>query len=210
MSQVVSFADYLPAARYDGNPWTGITIEEAPTSTGPWTLIDTQTFAVPDDDPAHPQERSFTTDQASDTFGLWYRITFTDTNGDVSLPTAPIQNPTVAVAAYATTNELFRILKVREPSDDQTLAAQSDLNTATLEINAEIDLADDAHPLDANQLELCRGVCLDRAADLWRHRESVPGVLGVLDETLTAAPGRYSWERYAQRLAPVKRSWGIA
>lgn len=114
--------------------------------------------------------------------------------------------------AYAETDELFRILKVRAPSDDQATAAQGDLDTATIEIDAEIDLAD-GNTLTTEQLELVKGVCLDRAADLWRHRESIPGVAGVMDDALAPGPstyGRYSWERYAQRLAPLKSQWGLA
>lgn len=110
---------------------------------------------------------------------------------------------------YATTTDLFRILKVRDPSSDQTAAATRVLSIATGEINAELDREDD-DPVAGWEVDLCVGVCLDRAADLWRHTESVPGVLGVLDEAVSATPGRYSWERYAQRLAPAKRQWGLA
>ena len=112
--------------------------------------------------------------------------------------------------AYATTTELFRLLKKSSPSAEQTAAAQGDLDTATIEIDAEIDLADDAPALTTEQLELVKGVCLDRAADLWRHRESAPGILGVVDEAMPTSFGRYSWERYAQRLSPIKNQWGLA
>lgn len=112
----------------------------------------------------------------------------------------------------ATTDELFRILKIRTPTDDQTASAERVLQAAYLEILAEIDLVDgDVDDLTDDELELCTGVNIDRAADLWRHTESIPGVTGLLgDEGAIAQPARYSWERYAQRLAPVKRQWGIA
>lgn len=113
--------------------------------------------------------------------------------------------------AYATTTELFRVLKVRNATDDQTAAANRVLDTATLEIDAELDRTDDAPDFTDAETALVESVCLDRAADLWRHTESIPGVLGGLDEAgISTTPGRYSWERYAQRLAPLKQQWGIA
>lgn len=111
--------------------------------------------------------------------------------------------------AYATTTDLFRVLKIRTPSSDQTTAAQGDLDTATIEIDSEIDLSTGV-TLTTEQLELVKGVCIDRAADLWRHRESVPGILGVVDEAVPSVPGRYSWARYAARLSVIKDQWGIA
>jgi hypothetical protein len=116
----------------------------------------------------------------------------------------------VGVTSYATTADLFRILKIKTPTPDQTLAAQGDLDTATIEINAEIDHSPAGPALTTQGLELCKGVCIDRAADLWRHRESAPGILGVVDEAVPSSFGRYSWERYAQRLSPLKEQWGIA
>jgi hypothetical protein len=116
----------------------------------------------------------------------------------------------VGVTSYATTADLFRILKIKTPTADQTLAAQGDLDTATIEINAEVDRSADGPAYTTQELELLKGVCIDRAADLWRHRESAPGILGVVDEAVPSTFGRYSWERYAQRLSPVKQQWGIA
>lgn len=112
--------------------------------------------------------------------------------------------------AYATTDELFRILKVQNASADRIAAAQGDLDTATIEIDAELDFASGHASMTTEQLELVKGVCLDRAADLWRHRESAPGILGVVDEVTSATPGRYSWARYAARLSVLKDQWGIA
>jgi hypothetical protein len=111
---------------------------------------------------------------------------------------------------YVDTTELFRVLKVRNATTEQTTAAERVLLVATGEINAEVDLAD-GDTLDEDwQQALLESVCLDRAADLWRHTESIPGVLGALDEALAAPVLRYSWERYAQRLAPLKDQWGLA
>lgn len=111
---------------------------------------------------------------------------------------------------FATTAELFRILKVRTPTADQTAAAERVLFAAAGEIRAEIDIVTD-DDLAGWELALCEQVNLDRAADLWRHTESIPGITGLMgDEGGAILPGRYSWERYAQRLAPLKRQWGLA
>ena len=99
---------------------------------------------------------------------------------------------------------------MRQPTEDQTIAAEGDLATATLEINAEIDLAATSPPLTGSQLDLVNGVCIDRAADLWRHRESAPGILGVVDEGVPTVPGRYSFARYVARLSILKDQWGVA
>lgn len=113
---------------------------------------------------------------------------------------------------YGSTTELFRILKVRTATTEQTAAATRYLTAATLEIDAELDRATDATALTADELLLIESVAIDRAADLWRHTESIPGVMGALDDSPIASPGytRYSWERYAQRLAPLKGQWGVA
>jgi hypothetical protein len=215
MTQVVSFEDYTPPARFDAIPWSEVRIEQSDTTATPsattvWTQIDVVALSPLDSNPAIPASRGFTTHLASDTPDLWYRAIFADANNSTTLPSVPVQNQGLSVSPYATTDELFRVLKVRTPTSDQTIAAHGDLDTATIEINAEIDLADDAPPLTGDELELCRGVCIDRAADLWRHRESAPGILGVVDEAVPSSFGRYSWERYAQRLSPLKGQWGIA
>jgi hypothetical protein len=204
---VVSFTDYEPPARFDSIPWTQARIDQADASTGPWTTIDTITFADPDPDPATPAERSFTTPYGTAP-DLWYQVTFVDDDGNVSTATDPVQN-SVAGGAYATTADLFRVLKVRTPSDAQEDAAQGDLDTATIEINAELDWAADHAPATPEQRELFKGVCIDRAADLWRHRESIPGVLGGLDDVVPT-PGRYSWARYVARLSVAKDQFGVA
>jgi len=210
MSEVVSFSNYRPPARYDSVPWTDAQINEAPAFDGPWTIIDTITFVVPDADPSDPQERSFTTPNGTAP-DLWYTVTFLDGASGASTATTPVQNTTSGSTPYATVDDLFRVLKVRGGgTEDQIEAAQGDLDTATLEINAEIDRPASASPLTSEELELVKGVCIDRAADLWRHRESVPGVLGGLDDVAQPTTGRYSWERYAQRLAPLKQQWGLA
>ncbi len=113
--------------------------------------------------------------------------------------------------AYATTDELFRILSKNNPSAAQTVAAQGDIDAASIEINKEIDWAADHAAATSQELELMKGVCLDRAADLWRHRESAPGILGIVDEGVQpTGTGRYSWARYSARLSVLKDQWPVA
>jgi hypothetical protein len=92
MSQVISFDNFTPAARFDGIPWDSVVIEEAATPAGAWAVIDTLPIAPADTDPADPQPRDLTTANASDTDGLWYRLTFYDAFGQRGQPSSPIQN----------------------------------------------------------------------------------------------------------------------
>lgn len=108
MGQVISFEDYVPSARYDDVAWTAAEIYEATAFGGPWSLIDTIALAPVDDDPSRPQSRSFTTSEATDTAGLWYRAVFIDGAGGSSLPTDPVQNAPEfdATTLYLTPEEL--------------------------------------------------------------------------------------------------------
>lgn len=213
MAQVISFEDFTPVARYDGIAWTQVQIEESVSEDGPWTVIDTQTFAVVDADPSLPASRSFTTELASDTEGLWYRLIFLDATGDDTLPTTPIQNVASevtfpAASAYATVTELARILKIRDPQPPQLTAMERVLLMSAGEINSEIGLTNS--DLSGWQLALAQEVSLERAVEHWRQQESPFGLTGLsadMGPTLTA---RDSWERHAHKLAPLKASWGLA
>jgi hypothetical protein len=122
MSQVVSFTGYTPAARFDAIPWTQVQVEEGPTSSGPWTLIDTLTLDPVDADPTDPQSRDLTTVNASDTAGLWYRLIFVDDNSDASQPSTPIQNAEGAATQFATANDLAVRLGITLTTDEITRA----------------------------------------------------------------------------------------
>lgn len=212
MGHVVSFSDYQPPPRFDALPWTEIRIYEmaaADSVEADRTLIDTIAISPVDVDPADPAYQSFTTENGTDDL-LWYRVVFADANGDVTSPTVAVQNIAAAAVPYATAEELARILKIRTPSAEQTTAMERVLLVAAGEINSEIDLAED-EGLAGWQLSLVAQVNLDRAADLWHHTESRTGLTGILGgEEVVVSPGRYSWERYAQRLAPLKSQWGLA
>jgi len=202
MSQVVSFVDYLPAPRYDGNPWTQAQIEEGATAVGPFTLIDTITLDPVDPDPAHPLWRSFTTELASDTAELWYRIVFLDGTGDDTLPTAAVQN-LAEREPYATVDELAQLLRV-DP-DQRHSALRRVLVSAAEEIDAELDRASAFTTVPALVVE----VNLERAVEHWQQMQSPFGVMGLGSE-VPQRIGRDSWDRHAHKLAPLKEAWGIA
>ena len=128
MSQVVTFEGYTPPKRYDELPWTEVQIEEALVEGGPWTLIETIPLDPFDADPSDPAARSFTTELGT-ADELWYRVTFADADGDTASPTSAVQNIGTSTP-YATVDEFFRIIKVRNPSDDQTAAAERVLSAA--------------------------------------------------------------------------------
>lgn len=208
MAQVITFADYVPPERFDGVPWTSVQIEEGPTSSGPFTTIDTIAISPVDADPANPSPRSFTTELASDTDGLWYRIVFLDSIGDDTLPTEPIQN-IVTRSPYATVNELARILKIRTPTAEQRAALRRALEAASEEIDSEIDLTTPFTSVPA----LAKEVCLERAVEHWEQSQTPFGIFGISSGAVggqVAYSARDSWERHALKLAPLKEQWGLA
>src|SRR5688572_25366124 len=66
---------------------------------------------------------------------------------------------------YGTVEELFRILKIRQPSAEQEAAGERVLAMAKYEIDSEIDLDDDV--LGGAQVDLVTQVALQRATELW-------------------------------------------
>ena len=209
MGLVVTFEDYRPSPRYDGDPWTGVRIEEGTASAGPWSLIDTVTFGTADPDPTNPAYRDITTDQATEQADLWYRLTFIDADGDVGLPTLPVQNTTDERPVYASTTELASILRVSE--SQRRAALLRVLKSASLEIDAEIGTADVTGtelPYSAPP-HIVQEVCLERAVEHWQQMQSPFGIIGLGDGGATYT-ARDSWDRHAHKLAALKGYWGVA
>jgi hypothetical protein len=126
MSQVITFTDYTPAARFDSIPWSQVIVEEAATNSGTWATIDTITLSPTDPDPSAPQARNITITNASDTPDLWYRLTFADDDGNTGEPSTPVQNaaaPTRFVSAAEFAARLGLTLTDAETDRANTLLA---------------------------------------------------------------------------------------
>jgi len=204
MAQVITLEDYVPAARFDSIPWTQARIEEGATIDGAFTAIQTIAISPVDADPSTPAARSFTTNMASETPNLWYRIVFLDASGNDTLPTAAIQNGSTS-EPYATVEELAQLLKVNATT--RRAALQRVLDTAAYEIDQEIGRSTS---LSATQLQLAAQVNLERAVEHWQQEQSPFGVIGLGGESGPAFVGRDTWDRHAHKLAPLKQSWGVA
>lgn len=143
-----------------------------------------------------------------------YYVANGDDGVDVQWPW-PFQVSTSAVTLtagdlYISTDELFRVLKIRNPTADQIAAAERVLSAATGEINSEIDFVSGADPLSGSQLALAAEVCLERAVEHWQQGGSPFGLLGLGAETGVAFASADSWRRHAIKLAPLKQQWGFS
>jgi len=202
---VLSFPNYTPPPRYDDLPWTIARIQSSSTEGGTYALVVDITLDPVDDNPAEPITRSFTTELG--TASLWYRILWVDGSGDTSLPTVPGQNTTGVVPGgvtpYATAAELAAVLKVSAVT--YATALDQVLEAAALEINAEVGRTD----LAGSELPLAAQVNIERAVEHWHARPVGFGIVG-LDSEAPIRLASDSWNRHANKLAPIKGSWGLA
>lgn len=120
--------------------------------------------------------------------------------------TSTIGSPFVGTT-YATELELFRLLKINSPTSEQTAAATRVLTAATGEIDAEVD-RDVADPIAGWEISLAEEVCLERAVEMWR--DAPFGIVDIGGDLGGIHTSKNSWERYAFKLAPLKRQWGLA
>jgi hypothetical protein len=206
---VVSFEDYRPAPRYDGEAWTDVRIYEGPAATGPWTLLETQALSPVDADPTNPAYRNFTTDLGT-ADEQWYYLVFLDADASTGLPTFPIQNVADDRPVYASVSELATLLKVNATQRHNSLMRV--LKAAADEIDAEVgetDIAGNTTPY-SNPPSIVREVNIERAVEHWQQEQSPFGLFDPgtgFGPTFTA---RNSWERHAQKLAVLKGEWGLA
>lgn len=142
---VVSFPSTTPPARFDNNPWTQARIQEATSSIGPWTTIETKSLSPADTDPSHPIERQLTTELATLVEG-WYRIIFVDATADESQPTSAIQNViSVLSEIRPSVAKLSSLMRARTEGE---FANQGVFNDQTVPTADEADdLIDDATDL---------------------------------------------------------------
>lgn len=114
--------------------------------------------------------------------------------------------------AYADSEELIRILKLRNVTDAQQEALDRVLDTAAGEIDAELDRASTDPALSGWELALVAEVNIERAVEHWRQQESPFGLLGLGTDFAAGAErtAQDSWNRHANKLAPLKTQWGLA
>lgn len=132
---IVSFQDYVPAPRYDGTPWTQVTVEEGAAEAGPWTLIDTIALSPFDTDPKNPQARSFTTTHATLVEG-WYRVSFKDAGGNI-LRVTPIHNVDQFDTEYVPTVSLVA-RKIMSRTKDQFGVIQGSFTPTTTPTDTQV------------------------------------------------------------------------
>lgn len=108
---------------------------------------------------------------------------------------------------YGTVDELARRLKINNPTVEQEDQMTLVLLMATAEIDAEIDLAEDADALAGAQLAIAVEVCYQRSIEQWRATPF--GLIGIDSDFGAVHTSRNTWERYAFMLAPLKNQWGV-
>ena len=111
---------------------------------------------------------------------------------------------------YGTVDELFRILKIRQPSAEQTAAGERVLAMSSWEIDREMDFEDNDVVLTGQEVSVVTQVGLQRATELWALQEVPLGIAGLNSEFGATRLARDSWEKYAMTLAPLKQQWGFA
>jgi hypothetical protein len=109
MGFVVRLEGYVPGQR-DDQPWTLARINEGPSRTGPWTLLETKALTPVDVDPAtveegaegtwiNPLERNFTTTLATSPQD-WFQVVFADAVGNLQpAPAVYFPNPAMRPSA---------------------------------------------------------------------------------------------------------------
>lgn len=110
---------------------------------------------------------------------------------------------------YGTVDELFRILKIRTPSAEETEAAERVLTAATGEINSEIDLPD-GEVVSGWQISLATEVAYERAVEHWQQGKAPLGLVGLGADSGFGFAARFPWQPHADKLAPLKAQWGLA
>lgn len=113
--RIVSLEDFTPGERFDGLPWTLARFEEAASSAGAFTALETINLATGpgvspaglDSDPTEPASRGFTTALATLSEG-YYRIVFIDAAGHEQ-EVGPVFSDS-RVQAYTSVQAVRRVL----------------------------------------------------------------------------------------------------
>ena len=191
---VVSFTEYTPVPRFDGQPWTQVNIEEGTVSDGPWTMIDSIVLSPVDADPTQPMSRSFTTENATLQYG-WYRVSFADASGD-SIYTDPVYNskasdyqPTVKQVA---THILARTV-------NQYGVRQGTFTTDTTPTAAEVEQI-----IALTMPEIADIIGDDIPEYLWDDAESVASIRAAMQTEIAFFPEQVSSDRSPYKLLKDK------
>jgi hypothetical protein len=109
--------------------------------------------------------------------------------------------------AYATPEELARILGLSNIGPAQTDALARVLDASATEIDAELALTE---PLTDPYPALVVEVNLERAVEHWKQEQSPFGIIVLGGESAPGYSSRNSWRRHAQSLLPLKEGrWGV-
>lgn len=158
MARAVTLAEFRPAARADGEPWTKARIDGADEFTGPWEESETVDLEPVDEDPSEPAQRSFTVSTEKE----WLRIVFVDGDDNESEPSAVVA--TTGHPFKPTVAHVSAILRARTYTD-------ADESVAGGELSGEFSA--DTTP-SAEQIE--SELIPNSATDLIRGVGGVPGV----------------------------------
>lgn len=189
--QTIGVAIYDAASTLIASRQTGFV--ESPAGSGGYVFAD---YVFPDDKGTYRIRYDNDGGTAAVGHVVWEDLTITSSSGE------PFDGDT-----YGEVDEMFRRLKINNPTAEQTEAAEGMLIAATGEIDAEVDREDD-DPISGWEISLAKEVCLQRAIELWRA--SPFGLIDIGGDFGAITTAKNTWDRHAHDLAPLKRQWGLA
>jgi hypothetical protein len=112
--------------------------------------------------------------------------------------------------AYATVAELQTLLTLDSPTAQQSVAMQRCLDAAAEEIDWELGYSAET-PAPSPPPQLVVEVDLERAVEHWRQSYGRGfGVILTGGDTEAIVAARDTWYRHARKLAPLKKTYGVA
>lgn len=166
MARVITLADFRPAERSDGVPWSQARIEETDDPGKEWSAVKTVAVEPVDEDPSEPSLRSFTAAASKD----WTRLVFLDAEEgeDAPLPMfyvpGPAFRPTLAQVSAVMRARTYSAAKTDPENPMEVLAGGVQLG----------QFGEDTRPTaEEVETELIPAAATDLSAAIGR----VPGVL---------------------------------
>lgn len=187
MPLVRTFAGLRPPSRADGNPYTGLLVEEAPDADGDpqlWEELTTVTFTDADSDPTSPLARTVTVTANRDPG--WYRLTWVDADDGAAFCSM------FRCAARPSAGEVAQLLPARTKVmgavtgefGDDTIPTAADVDRYITTAEVEIDPQIRTRPIPDNYqhrrnlivlLTACSFVELGTEAHLRQETDRSPG-----------------------------------